>query len=90
MLKHLNEIDQPIERHENYRHQCLNLIASENMANPNILKYLTCDYSNRYGCYEEMDLNKREYPGNHYINQFEKETHGLILDVFAGNETAQK
>lgn len=84
MFKSLEDINRKLEEHVSYRKKCLNLIASENYASDTVRSYLSCDFSNRYGCYKTLDLDDREYSGNKYINEFEIETHKLVLDMFGG------
>ncbi len=82
--RHIEDINRDLAFHERYRTKCINLIASENCASKTVLSYLSSDLSNRYGCYENNDLDDREYTGNRYIAEMEKNTHKLLLDVFGG------
>ncbi len=82
MLKVLKDIDDLLQKHNDYREGCLNLIASENYSSEKVRSYLSCDFGNRYGCYVTMKPEEREYTGNKYINEFELATHELIKDIF--------
>ena len=84
MFKSLEDIDNKLNKHLEYRKKCLNLIASENYASDKVRSYLSGDFSNRYGCYTTLNPDDREYSGNKYINEFELETHKLVLDMFGG------
>jgi glycine hydroxymethyltransferase len=84
MYTKLTEIDEILKKHDDYRSRCLNLIASENYSSDVVRSYLTSDLNNRYGCYTTMNMDDREYPGNKYINEFEKEVHKLVTSVFGG------
>lgn len=78
----LKEIDKLLSKHNNYRNNCLNMIASENYINPVIRKYLDSDLVGRYGCYEGLEGEKREYTGNKYIKEIENKTQALVKDIF--------
>src|SRR5699024_3474780 len=76
------EIDNLLKKHQTYRENCLNLIASENYSSEKVRSYLGCDLGNRYGCYSTLDPSDREYTGNKYIHEIEMETQQLVKDVF--------
>lgn len=78
----LKEVDELLVKHDNYRDNCLNLIASENYINPVISKYLDSDLVGRYGCYEGLEGEEREYTGNKYIKEIESRTQALVKDIF--------
>lgn len=82
MLRNIKDVDNLLKKHEEYRKGCLNLIASENFASETVRNYLGSDFSNRYGCYETMNPENREYTGNKYINEFEVATHELVKEIF--------
>lgn len=84
MIKSLKDIDNILERHNEYRKSCLNLIASENYSSDIVRNYLSTDFNNRYGCYTTLNPDDREYTGNKYINEFEVATHELVKEVFGG------
>ncbi|PUU87038.1 glycine hydroxymethyltransferase [Halanaerobium congolense] len=78
----LAEINQLLKKHDDYRNNCLNLIASENYINPTVRKYLNSDLCGRYGCYEGLEGEDREYTGNKYIKEIESKTIELVKDIF--------
>lgn len=82
IFKSLKEIDELLFKHTDYRDNCLNLIASENYINPGIRKYLDSDLVGRYGCYEGLEGEEREYTGNKYIKEIETKTQNLVKDIF--------
>lgn len=84
MIENLNDIDNLLEEHIEYRSGCLNLIASENYASEKVRSYLSGDFSNRYGCYTTSDPSDREYTGNKVIHKFEMATHELMKEIFKG------
>lgn len=84
MFQTLEDIDKLLEKHTQYRNDCLNLIASENYVSHKVRSYLDNDFGNRYGCYATLNPSLREYPGNRYINEFEMATHELMKQVFHG------
>ncbi|MHB9140046.1 MAG: glycine hydroxymethyltransferase, partial [Victivallaceae bacterium] len=67
MFSTIKEIDELLHQHEQYRANCLNLIASENYASMAVRNHLTSDFGNRYGCYPTATPASREYRGNKYI-----------------------
>lgn len=83
-LQALQEMETLLQKHETYRQQCLNLIASENYASPRVRQYQTSDFGNRYGCHETLALEKREYTGNRYIYEFEAYLEELLTSVYGG------
>ncbi len=82
MFNNLDKMEDLYQKHLNYRNRTLNLIASENFVSPFVRSYLTSEFGNRYGCYENLKPEKREYTGNRYIHEFEMETIALVKDVF--------
>ena len=82
MFKNLEDINELLDKHEQYRAGCLNLIASENYASQSIRNLLTSDFGNRYGCYSGTNPEAREYRGNRYIHEFELKTQELVGEVF--------
>ena len=67
----LREIDDLIQKHEDWRSGCLNMIASENLVSPAVRCYALGDLYQRYGCYFDNDPADREYRGNRYIASLE-------------------
>lgn len=84
MINSLKDIDYYLQKHDEYRENCLNMIASENSSSQTVRNYLTSNLSNRYGCYETAHPSNREYTGNKYIHEFEMELQALVGDVFKG------
>jgi len=82
MFSNIEEIDALVEKHIQYRENCLNLIASENYSSPAVRNHLTSDFGNRYGCYPTINPSSREYRGNKYIHEFEMKTQRLVGEVF--------
>ncbi len=82
MINTVNDIDNLLKKHLDYREGCLNLIASENYASEKVRSYLSGDFGNRYGCYTTCDPQDREYMGNKYIHEFEMSTQQLVKDIF--------
>lgn len=82
MFKNLEEINELLYKHEQYREGCLNLIASENYASQSVRNLLTSDFGNRYGCYSGTNPEEREYRGNRYIHEFEMKTQELVGEIF--------
>ncbi len=81
-MNNTKDLEKLHEKHLQYRSRCLNLIASENYSTPKVRSYLASDFGNRYGCYETLKPEEREYTGNRYIHEFEMATHDLVRDVF--------
>ncbi|PAB59236.1 aminotransferase class I/II-fold pyridoxal phosphate-dependent enzyme [Anaeromicrobium sediminis] len=81
-IKALSDINEILQRHEEYRLNCLNLIASENYTSKVVRDFLTSDLSGRYGCYETLKPEEREYTGNRHIHELEMATHELVKDIF--------
>ncbi|MFW6377928.1 MAG: glycine hydroxymethyltransferase [Bacillota bacterium] len=81
-MTNTKDLEKLHEKHLQYRSRCLNLIASENYSTPRVRSYLASDFGNRYGCYETLHPEEREYTGNRYIHEFEMATHDLVRDVF--------
>jgi glycine hydroxymethyltransferase len=75
-------IKELVEKHEKWRDQCWNLIASENITSSAVAALLSSDLAHRYGDYEGIDLNSRKYLGNRYIVQLESKCHDLAHLLF--------
>lgn len=82
MFKNVEEIKELLSIHDEYREGCLNMVASENYASGAVRALADNDFVNRYGCYETLKPEKREYPGNKYINEFELQTQELVGEIF--------
>ncbi len=62
------KILQSIDKHNQYRRECINLIASENVMSPMTRKVLASDLGNRYSYGE---AGKKLFAGNTYMDQIE-------------------
>ncbi len=71
-----------VARHESWRAQCLNLIASENVLSPEVHAALDSDLVHRYADYTDRDLSARHYRGNRFIVDIEQEVNRLASQVF--------
>ncbi len=71
-----------VASHENWRRECINLIASENVLSPAVRRYLSSDLVQRYGDYTGRDLAARRYQGNRYIVELERTVNQLACEVF--------
>ena len=78
----LREIDDLIQKHEDWRSGCLNMIASENLVSPAVRCYALGDLYQRYGCYFDNDPADREYRGNRYIASLEIAVQRMAREVF--------
>jgi glycine hydroxymethyltransferase len=75
-----------IRKQKEWRDQCWNLIASENVTSAEVDALLVNDFSHRYGDYEGIDLEARKYLGNRCIVELEKECHELARTLFDAGE----
>lgn len=82
MITKLEDIYNIIKKHDDYRNNCLNLIASENSSSKVVSKLTSTDFGNRYGCYLTEDITDREYTGNKYILEMELLTQELLKEVY--------
>src|SRR2546430_2135577 len=71
-----------ITAHEQWRGQCLNLVASENIHSPSVAQLLASDLSGRYGDYHGRDLRRRKYQGTRYIIEIEELADRLARSLF--------
>ena len=84
MINSIKDINELVRKHDNYRSECLNLIASENRSSNTVRELLSTDIGNRYGCYETENIYNREYTGNKYITELEVGTQELLKEAFHG------
>lgn len=84
MINSIEDINKLIKKHDDYRSECLNLIASENRSSNTVRNLLSTDIGNRYGCYETENIYNREYTGNKYITELEVNTQELLKEAFHG------
>ena len=71
-----------LSRHEAWRANCLNLIASENVLSPAVHAALDSDLIHRYADYTGRDLGARRYRGTRYVVEIEREVNRLARQVF--------
>ena len=72
-----------LARHEAWRSNTLNLIASENVLSPAVHAVLNSDLVHRYADYTGRDLTARRYRGTRYVVEIEREVERLARQVFA-------
>ena len=78
----IQEIDRLVDQHNQFRDNCLNLIASENVPSPFVERLLSAELDRRYGYYNGIDVNDRHYWGNRHIAQVEDYAHQLSRELF--------
>ena len=78
----IQAIHESTRRHESWRGQCINLVASENVASPAVLQALSTDLVGRYGDYAGRDLRARKYLGNRHICELEQTVNELARQLF--------
>jgi glycine hydroxymethyltransferase len=71
-----------LSRHEAWRANCLNLIASENVLSQAVHSALDSDLIHRYADYTGRDLAARRYRGTRYVVEIEREVERLAGLVF--------
>jgi glycine hydroxymethyltransferase len=71
-----------LARHEAWRANCLNLIASENVVSPAVHAVLDSDLVHRYADYTGRDLAARRYRGTRYVVEIEREVDRLARETF--------
>ncbi len=74
-----------VREHENWRCDCINLIAAENVMSPAARHFLSCDLAQRYGDYLGRDLHARKYFGNRFLVQIEELVVNLTKDLFGAS-----
>jgi glycine hydroxymethyltransferase len=72
-----------LARHEAWRSNTLNLIASENVLSPAVHAVLDSDLVHRYADFTGRDLAARRYRGTRYVVEIEREVERLARQVFA-------
>jgi glycine hydroxymethyltransferase len=80
------EIFQLIARHEQWRAQCMNLIASENAVSSAVRRALDNDLIQRYGNYAGRNLKDRRYTGNRFIEEIEIGLENIVRQTFGARE----
>jgi len=71
-----------VRKHHNWRSQCLNLIASENVQSPIVREFMACDLQHRYTNYDYEDPRKRKYGGSKFAKEIDLYTIQLAKSVF--------
>ena len=66
----ISDIDAVLKRHNRWRGQCLNLIASENIASPSVRRFLSSDLGGRYPTYYDNPA-ERNYLGTDVMAEME-------------------
>ena len=79
MKNNINKLIKQINRHNSYRNNCINLIASENLMSPMTRLSLSSDLGNRYTVGQP---NNRWYAGCHYYDKIEKNAINLTQKLF--------
>lgn len=71
-----------LDRHREWRGQCLNLIASENSYSRTLLNTLSSDLAQRYANYLGRDRAHRTYRGTRFVEAIEEQADRLARRVF--------
>ena len=71
-----------VQEHEEWRSECLNLVASENALSPTVKRYLNCDLVQRYGDYIGRDYTARKYQGTRWIEALEQVVTDLAAELY--------
>ena len=77
----ISDINQAIYRHNTWRGQCLNMIASENIASPAVRHFLSSDLGGRYPTYYD-DPMVRNYFGTQYMAEIETGALGVAKEIY--------
>ena len=83
----VSNLIETVKKHEQYRKECLNMIASEGIKSPAVCQMLdmTHDLATRYAEGEndrEGHVKKRFYQGQKYLRQIEDYATDAIKDLF--------
>jgi glycine hydroxymethyltransferase len=75
-----------VRSHEKWRSECINLIASENVASEDVRKLLASDFGHRYTLPFNRDLHgvfvENAYRGTKYVDEVESHGEDLAREVF--------
>lgn len=74
-----------VREHEDWRRECVNLIAAENAMSPEARHLLSSDLAQRYGDYTDRDLHARKYFGNRFLVEIEELVASLAKDLFGAS-----
>lgn len=75
-------IEEALQRHQTYRRQTLNLIASENIMSDDVARYYSLELGHRYGNYEGLNVRDRKYTGNRYLMDLEERALAEACSLF--------
>jgi glycine hydroxymethyltransferase len=78
----LQELKDLVQRHETWRENTLNLIASENALSPAVRSALVNDWLGRYADFTGRDLSDRRYQGTRFMVEIEEMVVSLVKSVF--------
>jgi glycine hydroxymethyltransferase len=70
------------ERHEAYRNECLNLIASENVISSAVARAAEGDLEGRYADFTGTDLQARKYRGGRFVVEVEELCARTVRELF--------
>lgn len=71
-----------VEGHRTFRHDCLNLIASENTPSPFVEGFMAEDLNRRYAYYLGLDPREQSYQGSGYVAEIEGVAQELASELF--------
>ncbi len=69
-----------IQKQDEWRNNCINLIASENVQSRKVRAIAGCDFTHRYA---EGHPGERYYKGTNYIDEIESRLKSVLKDLFA-------
>lgn len=75
-------VEQLVRKHEDWRGECVNLTASENVSSPSVKSFLDSDLVQRYADYEGLDPSDRFYRGTKWIAEMESRVSSLACDTY--------
>lgn len=82
-MKILLKIKNIVEKNNQWRAQCLNLIASENLMSPLAQKFLISDFLGRYNEHSTKNgIFFSHYQGTKYANEIEKLCNKIFAQIF--------
>ena len=74
-----------VNAHTNWRAECLNLLAAENVSSQTAREILASDLTHRYSEYEEQNVEKRWDEGGRYVVEIEKLGQEVAKSLFKAN-----
>jgi glycine hydroxymethyltransferase len=75
------DVDACLYMHNAWRGQCLNMIASENIASPTVRRFLASDLGGRYPTYGDDPL-ERNYLGQHFVAEIETGAQDVAREIY--------